>query len=244
MDCVRRAVTIAAALVVLCSLATGAHAQRIETRAELVAILTDTEQIEDYEGISLHAGSSIPVANPLSATTAPSLGIQAGVVYSSPGALSIYAGFFGGDESNILRAEDQLDVSFTEPQRAVGFDLLASGGSYVVSFYDEIGILGEISVSASGFIGWQDWVFGVTSVRVVRTDGGLVSSDNVTWGRVVPECPADFALPTGTLDFSDIVAFLVAFSDTEDNADMAPPFGVWDFSDVVQYLTTFGAGCP
>ncbi len=233
-----------AAAILVALLASTAHAQPVETRGELIAILSDTEQIEDFEGLSLHAGSSIPVANPLNAATAPELAIQAGVGYSSPVALSIYAGLFGGDDSNILRATDRTDGDFDEPPRAVGVDRITGAGAYTVSFYTEIGILGEMGVSASGFVGWQDWVFGVTAIRIVRDDDGTVSTDNFSWGRAVPACPADFALPAGTLNFSDILAFLVAFSDTEDNADMAPPFGVWDFSDVVQYLTAFGAGCP
>ncbi len=55
---------------------------------------------------------------------------------------------------------------------------------------------------------------------------------------------ADLAEPYGTLDFSDVVAFLTAFGAMDDAADLAEPFGAWDFSDVVAFLTAFGAGCP
>ena len=55
---------------------------------------------------------------------------------------------------------------------------------------------------------------------------------------------ADLADPFGTLDFSDVVAFLTAFGTMDTAADLAPPTGVFDFSDVVAFLTAFGAGCP
>ncbi|MEZ6244207.1 MAG: GC-type dockerin domain-anchored protein [Phycisphaerales bacterium] len=55
---------------------------------------------------------------------------------------------------------------------------------------------------------------------------------------------ADLAEPFGQLDFSDVVAFLVAFGAMAPEADLAPPTGQWDFSDVVTFLTLFGGGCP
>lgn len=59
-----------------------------------------------------------------------------------------------------------------------------------------------------------------------------------------PSCAADFAEPFGALDFSDIAAFLVAFSAMSPQADLAEPFGSFDFSDVAAFLAAFGAGCP
>ncbi len=70
------------------------------------------------------------------------------------------------------------------------------------------------------------------------------------WGEVTRirirdvTCAADLAGPAGTLDFSDIAAFLTAFADGEPEGDPATPFGVFDFSDVVSFLNAFGAGCP
>ncbi|MEZ6241599.1 MAG: GC-type dockerin domain-anchored protein [Phycisphaerales bacterium] len=55
---------------------------------------------------------------------------------------------------------------------------------------------------------------------------------------------ADLAPPFGTLDFSDILAYLTAFGAMDPAADLAPPSGVFDFSDVLAFLTAFGAGCP
>ncbi|MEZ6242733.1 MAG: GC-type dockerin domain-anchored protein [Phycisphaerales bacterium] len=56
--------------------------------------------------------------------------------------------------------------------------------------------------------------------------------------------PADLAEPFGALDFSDVLAFLVAFGSMDPAADLAPPLGVFDFSDVIAFLTAFAAGCP
>ena len=46
------------------------------------------------------------------------------------------------------------------------------------------------------------------------------------------------------LDFSDVVAFLGAFSAMDASADLAAPLGTFDFSDVVAFLGLFGGGCP
>ncbi len=55
---------------------------------------------------------------------------------------------------------------------------------------------------------------------------------------------ADLAPPFETLDFSDVLGFLIPFGAMEPEADLAEPFGVWDFSDVLAFITAFGAGCP
>ena len=55
---------------------------------------------------------------------------------------------------------------------------------------------------------------------------------------------ADLAEPFGTLDFSDVIAFLTAFGSMDPSADLAAPFGTFDFSDVIAFLGAFGGGCP
>ncbi len=55
---------------------------------------------------------------------------------------------------------------------------------------------------------------------------------------------ADLAEPFGSLDFSDVTAFLTAFGAMDPAADLAEPVGQFDFSDVVAFLGLFGAGCP
>ena len=76
------------------------------------------------------------------------------------------------------------------------------------------------------------------------------SFDDVNGNGVPDSCEtfgcneADIAEPFGTLDFSDVSAFLLAFSTSDPAADLAVPFGTWDFSDVAAFLASFGAGCP
>ncbi|MEZ6241453.1 MAG: GC-type dockerin domain-anchored protein [Phycisphaerales bacterium] len=60
----------------------------------------------------------------------------------------------------------------------------------------------------------------------------------------IEPCLPDLAVPFGQLDFSDVVAFLIAFSGMDPAADFAPPEGVFDFSDVLAFLLAFSAGCP
>ncbi|MEZ6241450.1 MAG: GC-type dockerin domain-anchored protein [Phycisphaerales bacterium] len=76
--------------------------------------------------------------------------------------------------------------------------------------------------------------------------GGLASSQVVTLlAQTSAGCnAADLAEPYGQLDFSDVVAFLVAFGNQDPAGDLAAPMGQWDFSDVVEFLTVYGGGCP
>lgn len=76
---------------------------------------------------------------------------------------------------------------------------------------------------------------------VVGGGGALV----VTGSTIGPAgCVADLAEPFGVLDFSDVSAFLSAFSQELGEADLVEPFNVWNFSDVVAFLNSFGSGCP
>jgi hypothetical protein len=61
---------------------------------------------------------------------------------------------------------------------------------------------------------------------------------------LVYTCDGDFAPPYDVLDFSDVLAFLAAFSAGDPLVDLATPLGVFDFSDVIAFLSAFGAGCP
>ncbi|MEZ6243615.1 MAG: GC-type dockerin domain-anchored protein [Phycisphaerales bacterium] len=56
---------------------------------------------------------------------------------------------------------------------------------------------------------------------------------------------ADLAAPFGVLDFSDVVQFLIYFSNGDlIGADIALPFGVLDFTDIIFFLDLFATGCP
>ncbi|MEZ6243315.1 MAG: family 16 glycosylhydrolase [Phycisphaerales bacterium] len=104
--------------------------------------------------------------------------------------------------------------------------------------------------------GWQSWTTVETQVELEAGEqvfrlvnvGGAIAEFNINWIELEQEnagCNiADVAPPFGTLDFSDVIAFLTAFGATEASADLAPPLGVLDFSDVIAFLTAFGGGCP
>lgn len=55
---------------------------------------------------------------------------------------------------------------------------------------------------------------------------------------------ADLAEAFGTLDFTDVLAFITAFGANDPIADLAAPFGTLDFTDILAFLGAFGAGCP
>lgn len=87
-------------------------------------------------------------------------------------------------------------------------------------------------------------------IRVSIHDQTLAECCSFVYCFTTPEaggwegCPADLAEPFGQLDFSDVIAFLVAFSAMDPQVDCAEPFGVWDFSDVIEFVTLFAQGCP
>ncbi len=91
-----------------------------------------------------------------------------------------------------------------------------------------------VRFTATGNAGNDDWYIDdlavTTEFIVVEPDEGCNA--------------ADLAEPFDSLDFSDIIAFLTAFSTCEPEADLAAPFGSCDFSDVIEFLGAFGAGCP
>jgi len=87
-------------------------------------------------------------------------------------------------------------------------------------------------------------VFGMGINDGFIEDVVVIDFSSMTIDAVLGCNPADIALPCGTLDFSDVVAFLTAFGAMDPIADFAAPFGSFDFSDVVAFLTAFGAGCP
>ena len=119
-----------------------------------------------------------------------------------------------------------------------------SGGQYELSWstIDAGGAMEMTggSFSLSGAVGQFD--AGSTNTGPYAVDAGFWPIPFATPGEGCSE--ADLAEPFGTLDFSDVIAFLTAFGAMDPAADLAPPLGVFDFSDVIAFLTAFGAGCP
>ncbi len=100
---------------------------------------------------------------------------------------------------------------------------------------------------ASDQFGWSVSIDGDTALVGAPNDdyNGLPEAGSAyVFDLADNDCPADLAEPFGSLDFSDITAFLIAFDANDCSADFAEPFGVFDFSDVVAFLVAFDAGCP
>ena len=96
----------------------------------------------------------------------------------------------------------------------------------------------------SGVLGEGGGAPEIAAVDLFAQGSSPVFYDDLVLMPVQTHCAADLAEPFGSLDFSDVVAFLVAFGALEPSADLAEPFGQWDFSDVAAYLAAFGEGCP
>jgi hypothetical protein len=62
---------------------------------------------------------------------------------------------------------------------------------------------------------------------------------------VDPGCSAaDFAEPSGVLNFFDVSAFIAAFNAQNPDADLAAPLGTFNFFDVSAFIALYNAGCP
>ncbi len=152
------------------------------------------------------------------------LSIHDGVSFSATSTLEIqrYPGLHNtvrvasGDA--VLGGALHVDFEFFEPGLGAQYTVLTTDAGSVIGTFDSV-----VVTDANAEI-----VYTPTSV-IVQVTG----------------CNgADLALPLGTLDFSDVVAFLSAFGSMNAAADLAPPFETFDFSDVVAFLTAFGGGCP
>ncbi len=143
-------------------------------------------------------------------------------LHADPGAGVAYAAT--GTSSTTVGGE--IGFQHTEDGRVHVIDL----GTFTVARTIELGV----APSAMSF----DAAGARAVLPAPQADGAVVVS-------VSPGCnPADLAPPFGALDFSDVLAFLNAFSNMLPAGDLAPPVGVYDFSDVIAFLTAFSDGCP
>ncbi len=85
---------------------------------------------------------------------------------------------------------------------------------------------------------------GVVAVGAPFDDDNGSASGSAYLFITNPCSPADLAEPFGSLNFSDVAAFLIAFDAMDPAADLSPPVGAFDISDVVAFLAAFDAGCP
>jgi len=66
----------------------------------------------------------------------------------------------------------------------------------------------------------------------------------IDYVQIKPGCPADFLVPWGVLDQSDIDFFIQFYLQQDDAVDIAPPFGIFDQSDIDVFIASYLAGCP
>ncbi len=225
--------------------AVGAGAEQIASRAALDSILSGSEEyLEDFEEVSLHSGTHLPLPNPFDQNAWPDL--LPGASYASGGDLAMWAWFLFGDDSNILEASTDLTIRFEEPQLAVGFDVVGvSNMHYVLTFFhgDIVIDMWEIDTVSPAvfFAGWQNSI-GITSVHIDTTASSIIQVDNVGWGVVVANsCPADID-EDGTVGFTDLVNLLANWGGCACPADVNGDDEV-DFADLVIVLAAWGP-CP
>ncbi len=134
-------------------------------------------------------------------------------------------------------------------------DLFPGGGSaYLYDLSDPASPVELCKITpsdghANQVFGWSADLQGGTALIGASQDDELAESGGAAYLFDVSMGPApcnaaDLAEPLGTLDFSDVLAFLTAFAASDAAADLAEPVGVFDFSDVLAFLTAFAAGCP
>ena len=243
-------------LSISCISAATARAGQITTRAALDAILTDHAILEDFEGVSVAGGEVRSAPNPLSSANQPAFwGLASGVTYGSNGTLALYGGYLHGDSSNILEGSNGLLITFAQPQRAVGMDVVDGTGNvafpYTIEFLHNQTVLGTLNINLAqatdAFAGWQDVAQGITSVRVTVTSpivGNFAEVDNLGWGITVTPaaCRPDFN-NSGAVTVQDIFDFLAAWFAADPRANFNATGGI-TVQDIFDFLSAWFAGCP
>jgi hypothetical protein len=241
------------AALALSILSTAAAAQTISTFAQLETILDDQILLEDFEGISVHTGSTIEVPNPLNTASAAAytfpFGIITGVDYSADTTLHIRGGYFSGQDEVYLRATNSMTITYDQPQTAVGFDIIAFTSSpptitdITVHLSDGSSVQAPVTqIQNFTFFGYQSPTIGIESIEITSPSATTVSIDNHAFGAVLVPCPADIN-NDNTHNFADVTAFLTAFANGDDAADYTDD-GNFNFADVTAFLSAFAVTCP
>jgi len=219
-----------------------AIADQVHTGAEMEAFLDDSFILEDFEGVNLHGGGVWPTANPLNDSTISGFfAIEPGVTYTSTGAMSFFGGFVGGQDSVLLRGEDDLTLTFDEPQAGVGM-LMLSPTSKTITFYNGVDTLGVIAQPSSAFVGWANTTVGITSATITNSGSGLVTIDDMMFGATVnPGCPADLNFD-GEINTADLGILIAAFG-TSNPAGDANNDGIVDTADLGMVIAVFDSNC-
>lgn len=223
----------------------AAHAQQITSRSALETILGDQILLEDFESLSLHSGSNFEVPNPLNESTAAdftfSFEILEGINYQSPTALYLYAAFLGGNDDVLLRAADELTITFDQPQIAFGFHLFATDATITIHTRDG-SILDQFNPSNNTFFGYQAPTQGIASLTITGATSPYTAVNDVAYGAQFLHCPADINNDNAQ-NFLDVSAFLSYFANEDDRADYTDD-GQFNFLDVSFFLSAFSVACP
>ncbi len=130
----------------------------------------------------------------------------------------------------------------------IAYASVSDGRLVVVDVTDPVAPEVITAVQLGSRIRGMDLVGDLLYVSAADSGGGpgsLLIVDISACGPLPDPCSAaDLAAPFGAIDISDVIAFLIAFSEANAAADLAPPFGTFDFSDVLAFLTAVAAGCP
>ncbi|MCP3980289.1 MAG: hypothetical protein GY716_13375 [bacterium] len=168
---------IVAFLSIVVAAGAAAQAGQVLSFAELEAVLTDQLIVEDFEGLSLHGGSTYPAPNPLHDGNV-GWGMEPGVTYAADDTLR----YRNPSDDIVLEATgpapNEMTLTFDEPQSAVGFSLGAGGQSATVVFYSDATVLASIDTPAA-FVGWHAFA-GITSVSIGAD--ATITIDDLGWG--------------------------------------------------------------
>lgn len=212
------------------------------------------------EGLSSSAGS----------TSVSYSGEQVGLVFenTSTGETTTISGVIGfGDDGSVVMLGDLDDPSVSVVTGSTSTDVsgaftvpynFSTGGQYTISQSRMRfpGLLGDLNndsivtpgdralaVSANGSaVGDLSYLAGVDT----NLDGVISSSESSEMVAIIDSiigCRADLFSPFGVLNFFDINAFNVAFTNMDILADWNED-GLINFFDISDYLADFNAGCP
>lgn len=175
--------------------------------------------------------------------TAGTGGAVPAMIASVPPALGD-VGFKVGVHSALPGASAELMFSLTEPvagaltapAETVG-PMTIDGSGGTTAFYPL-----PADASLDGSVLYVQWAIDDPSAA-----DGVALSEVVALtlfcGTCAPDCPADLATPTGTVDIFDVLAYLSLFSAEDPGADLAEPQGTFDIFDVLEYLQLVEQGC-
>ncbi len=155
--------------------------------------------------------------------------------------------FIDGDinfDSNVNNADYILAISLLGATRDDRQDCLDEGGAPVIDPdtdepYQCFTYQGRDfnALESLRCLDTTDGIDGANAEAVTQQDIDALQA-------LLTDCEVDYAEPFGTLDFSDVIAFLTFFGSMNPAADLAAPFGTFDFSDVISFLSSFGNCFP